>query len=226
MPCKRGLLLASSLRAELMAIDGIAAAELEGNEEAPLGVRVQLAAGADAETVGVAVEQVLANHGMRSQRPGAEPATEVQVSDRPGAGPPPPPGAAGEAAILPIRGALGTSVETVVAPPVAPQLESVAVEESRAGTSVRVSVGGRVVSRQVGSASDGRDAAIVAAVAEALEAEADLLAVQRSEAGEARIVIALLEMSGNKQRVGSAVVTGGEAYALAHAAWKALTAPE
>ena len=68
--------MASSLRAELLAIEGIASAELEGNEEAPQGVRVQLAAGADAESVGMAVEKVLAEHGMRSHLAGdeAEPA--------------------------------------------------------------------------------------------------------------------------------------------------------
>ena len=219
--------MAESLRAELLAIDGIAAAELEGSEDAPMGVKVQLAAGADADSVGVEVQRVLASHGMRSHRAESETEAVAQPPERPAGGPPPPPGA-GEAAILPIRAALEASVDATVvrSPVVAPQLETVAVEESRSGTSVRVAVGGRSVTRQVGSSADGKDAAIVAAVAEALEKDAELLAVQRSDAGDAKIVTALIEVAGTGQQVGSAVVVGGEAYALAQAVWKALTAPE
>jgi len=59
--------LANLLHDELLAIPGIAGAELEGAVEHPAGVRVQLAVGADADMVGREVQRVLAAHGMRSQ---------------------------------------------------------------------------------------------------------------------------------------------------------------
>lgn len=223
--------MASSLRAELLAIEGIAAAELEGTEEAPLGVRVQLAAGANAETVGIAVERVLASHGMKSHRAGQEVAVETEPSPSAAAsGPPPPPGAGGDAAILPMR-SVATTAAAAEHTPDAPELtrpatlESVAVEESRDGIAIRVVVGAESVSRQVGSGPDGMDAAIVAAVSQALGVEADHIATQRTDAGEVGIVTVLLEVAGHGQQVGSAVIVAGEAYATAQAAWKALTAP-
>jgi hypothetical protein len=74
--------LADSLRDELLAIPGIASAEFEGTEEQPLGVRVQLAVGADPETVGREVQRVLASHGMRSQLAEEErPGSVVNLSD-------------------------------------------------------------------------------------------------------------------------------------------------
>ena len=223
----------SSLQAELLAIEGIAAAELDGAEEAPQGVRVQLAAGANAESVGVAVEKVLASHGMKSHRAAEDDDPEPdQEVGREGAGPPPPPGAGGDAAILPMRGVVEPVVETVIpaelesAVSLSPRLESVAVEESREGIAIRLTVGGQAITRQVGSGPDGMDAAIVAALSQALDVEADHLSTQRREAGDAKIVTVLLEVAGRGQQVGSAVVVAGEAYAMAYAAWKALTAQE
>jgi len=249
----QGWLLADSLRTELLEIEGIASAELEGNEVAPQGVRVQLAAGADVESVGREVERVLANHGMRSHRAAdqsaeqesgrgvVEAVRDTAASSQPG--PPPPPGAAqgGGAGgdVLPMPGVAqhaepGPSLltEPVLAEPLpaepvaAMELESVSVEEGRKGIAVRVRVGDVSVSRQVSTSPDGMDTAIVAALAELLGVEADLIAVQRGEAGEARIVTALLEVAGQGQKVGSAVVAAGEAFAVAQAIWRALRAPE
>lgn len=222
--------MADSLRAELLAIDGIAAAELDGTDEAPLGVRVQLAAGANPDSVGIEVEKVLANHGMKSHLAGDDESVEPEPSHQQPGGPPPPPGAGGDAAILPMRGVVEQSVVTEVPvveeteAPHAPELESVAVEESRDGISIRLVVGGETVMRQVGSGPEGMDAAIVAALGQSLGIEADHVATQRIEAGESRIVTVLLEVAGQGQQVGSAVVVAGEAYAMAQAAWKALTA--
>lgn len=55
-----------NLREQLLAIDGIAAADLDGDHTSPAGVRVRLAPGADADAVGREVQRVLAEHGMRS----------------------------------------------------------------------------------------------------------------------------------------------------------------
>ena len=60
-------MLANSIHDELLTIPGIAGAELEGASEQPVGVRVQLAVGADVDMVGREVQRVLAAHGMRSQ---------------------------------------------------------------------------------------------------------------------------------------------------------------
>lgn len=82
-----------NLREQLLAIDGIAAADLDGNHDNPAGVRVRLAPGADADSVGREVQRVLAEHGMRShmtapdrheadaQPVAAEPAGEPDVAD-------------------------------------------------------------------------------------------------------------------------------------------------
>lgn len=240
--------LADSLRAELLAIEGIASAELEGSADAPQGVRVQLAAGADAESVGLEVQRVLASHGMRSHRAAgaAAPDTgtgtrETATSPEPAAvaggdesaqpGPPPPPGASddGDAAVLPMRGMAGGTGQVVTdirVEPTRQELESVSVEESRAGISVRVMAGGKAATRQVGAGPEAIDAAIVGALTEVLDHDAELLAVQRGDTGGARIVTVLLEEPGEGRKVGSAVVASGEAYAVALAAWRALRAPE
>lgn len=238
-------LLAESLRAELLAIEGIATAELDGDETAPLGVRVQLAAGADPASVGVAVERVLASHGMRSHRAEeeaaagqavAEEAIEDEAKSSSVGGPPPPPGAAsnnGDASVLPMRRVVEEPVERVepVEPDVTfeatlPQLESVSVEESRRGIAVRVTLGGESVTRQVGTSPDGMDAAIVGALTQLLGIEAELVAAQRGEAGAAKMITVLVDVAGRGQHVGSALVVASDAYAVAQAAWKALTAQE
>ena len=58
---------ANSLRDELMALPGVAEAEVDASGQSPSGVRVRLAADADAKLVGVEVQRVLASHGMRSR---------------------------------------------------------------------------------------------------------------------------------------------------------------
>jgi hypothetical protein len=228
----------------LLSIAGIASAELDGGEDAPQGVRVQLAAGADAESVGREVQRVLASHGMRSTRAADQAAAETSgdgdtapavVPGLPQPGPPPPPGAdSNGGAVFRLPGAVQPEVEPphelepiqVVeeAPPMV--LDSVSVEESRHGIAVRVAGGGASVTRQVGSSSDGMDAAIVGAVTELLGLESELIAVQRGEAGDALIVTVLVEVVGVGRQVGSAVIVAGETFAVGQAAWRALRAPE
>ena len=230
----------------MLSIAGIASAELEGGEDAPQGVRVQLAAGADAESVGREVQRVLASHGMRSHRPGEQaPVEEYQDMSGGSApsivppfhqpGPPPPPGAdTNGGAVFRLPGVqqpelqLQAEVESVelVEDPAPMVLESVSVEETRDGIAVRVVAGAESVTRQVSSSSDGMDAAVVGALTDLLGLESELIAVQRGEAGEARIVTVLVEVVGAGRQVGSAVITAGEAFAVGQAAWRALTAPE
>lgn len=58
---------ADSLRDELMALPGVADAEVDAAGGAPSGVRVMLQPEADAQRVGAEVQRVLASHGMSSQ---------------------------------------------------------------------------------------------------------------------------------------------------------------
>lgn len=74
-----------TLREQLLAIEGIAAADLDGGDDNPAGVRVRLAPGADADAVGREVQRVLAEHGMRShmtETAPKEPAVDP-LTDRP-----------------------------------------------------------------------------------------------------------------------------------------------
>jgi hypothetical protein len=217
------------LRNELLSIAGIASAELEGAEDAPQGVRVQLAAGADAESVGREVQRILASHGMRSHRPNEQVVADT-FDDGQGAtapaqapaavagfhqpGPPPPPGAEG-------NGGAVFRLPGVTQPEVEPHRE---LEPIRSGIAVRVVAGDSSVIRQVGSSSDGMDAAIVGAITELLGLESELIAVQRGEAGDALIVTVLVEVVGVGRQVGSAVITAGETFAVGQAAWQALRA--
>jgi hypothetical protein len=238
----------------LLSIAGIASAELEGGEDAPQGVRVQLAAGADADSVGREVQRVLASHGMRSHRAddsasldsstdGGESDAAAVLPEFQPPGPPPPPGADAGGSVFRLPGAVQPEIQEPVrelelesiqvfeeeppmVPPVPMVLESVSVEESRDGIAVRVAAGGRSVTRQVGSSSDGMDAAIVGALTELLGLEVDLIAVQRGEAGDALIVTVLLEVVGVGRQVGSAVISAGETFAVGLAAWRALRAQD
>lgn len=157
--------MAGSLREDLLAIAGVAAADLDGNVQTPDGVRVRLAPGADADEVGLEVQRVLSQHGMRSHMtPGSDDSTEivsqphVSVSHTMGGGdvPPPPPGA--------LRAAVGADVvqlpglvmepvpvvESAPGPGAPDALAAVAVEEARSGVTVRVSTMlGKQVDRSV-----------------------------------------------------------------------------
>ena len=235
----------------MLSIAGIASAEFEGGDDAPEGVRVQLAAGADAESVGREVQRILASHGMRSHRANEQAAAVPSADVTPSAaspapdhfqqpGPPPPPGAdSNGGAVFRLPGVqqpaeqqpvmqFQPEIESVqvVEDPAPMVLESVSVEESREGIAVRVVAGTASVTRQVSSNTDGMDAAIVGALTELLGLEAELLQVQRGEAGDARIVTVLVEVAGAGRQVGSAVITAGETFAVGQAAWRALTAPE
>ncbi len=66
-----------SIRDDLLSIPGIASAMLDGGETLPEGVKVQLAPGADPDSVAREVRRVLAGHGMRSQMTAAAVAPRV-----------------------------------------------------------------------------------------------------------------------------------------------------
>lgn len=81
-----------SLRDELMALPGIADAEVDAEDGSPSGVRVRLQPDADPQVIGAMVQRVLASHGMRSRVAGDHDdlAPVVSLPFAPGAVPPRP----------------------------------------------------------------------------------------------------------------------------------------
>ncbi len=55
---------ASSLQEDLLGIPGVEGAEVDGSGEAPAGLRIRIAQGADQEAVGGAIRRVLSAHGL------------------------------------------------------------------------------------------------------------------------------------------------------------------
>ncbi|HEX9854597.1 MAG TPA: hypothetical protein VGC47_04725 [Acidimicrobiia bacterium] len=226
--------MVDSLRSDLLSIEGIASAELDGDDESPAGVKVRLTAGADAQVVGREVRRVLARHGMTSQMPAA---------DEFAAGPPPPPGA--PVLLLPSVQTTTSDREGVTvdlrSEGVAVDrpdddesehdgaesgLASIAVEEGRNGVTVRVNGNGRIASRRARASGTGLDEAIVSAVGEILveSSTPPLLVKALSETIEGtQIVTVLVEVGDGARRAGSAVLEGGRAYAVARAVWVALS---
>ena len=57
-------MVTSSLQDDLLDIPGVEGAEIDGSQEAPAGLRIRIAEGADQETVGTAIRRVLSSHGL------------------------------------------------------------------------------------------------------------------------------------------------------------------
>lgn len=196
---------AQSLREQLLALPGVAEAEVDGDDGAPLGVRIRLSSEADAESVGGEVQRVLAARGMRS---------------RVGAGDEPPP-------LPPLFGPAG---QESVAPPVSAarpgnSLKSVLVEESSSGLQVTV-VGsdGRRAARNAEVSEEGLVAAVIAAAGMLVAgAEPRVLSVEWASVDGSRAVTMVLEGTGGRRGAGAALVRGSRAYAVARAAWSALS---
>ncbi len=198
------------LQEELLAVPGIAGAEVD-EDGGVAGVRVQLAEGANAETIGVEVRRILVEHGMRPT---------VGDDDHGGLGPPPPPGAPGSVVSFPLVGEHAAVVQQES--PVR-GLESVAVEETPDGVAVLVrSTTGTRSTRALGSGGSGLDEAVVAAVAELTEhRNVELVGCDESKIAGHTVVVVLLAID-DRRVTGSAVQRAGRAYAMAHAAWSAL----
>ena len=67
-------MVASSLQDDLLRIPGVEGAEVDGSQDAPAGLRIRIAEGADQEAVGEAIRQVLRTHGLGTdtQLPGEQ----------------------------------------------------------------------------------------------------------------------------------------------------------
>lgn len=209
--------MAEALREELLAVPGIAGAEVE-SDQGVAGVRVQLAVGADPDEVGAAVRRILAQHGMR---PAITEPREVG-----GDVPPPPPGAPGSVVSFPLVGEHAIAQEDAEPDSAVERLESVSVEETPDGISIAVrSTSGTRAGGTLEDGVVGIDAAIVAAVAELTEnAPVSLVDISEIRLGEQVVITVLLALREGDQVSGSAIQSGGRAYAVARATWVALTA--
>jgi hypothetical protein len=199
-----GVVAARSLREQLLALPGVAEAEVDGDDTAPAGVRIRLAPEAQAEMVGREVQRVLTTWGVRS-RLGGEAAAAVPPLFEPAA--------EKEAAPPPAAASPGG------------RLQSVILEEGPAGVQVTVvgSDGRRATGR--GEASEeGLESAIIAAVGRLAEGEEPrVLSVEWVEVDGSRVVTVVLEGAGGRRGAGAAVVRASRSYAVGRAAWTALT---
>lgn len=214
--------MADALRNDLLAVPGIAGAEVD-DTGGVAGVRVQLAAGADADIVGAAVRRILRSHGMRPSTTQAQGTAGEDLSgedESPVVGPPPPPGAPGSVVSFPLVGEHARP-EPTVEPALA--LESAAVEEKLDGVSVqlRTTSGVRAV-RTVDPLGSDMDDSVAAAAAELLgNPQAELLGVAESEIAGHRVLTVLMGI-GDDRLSGSVVQRGGRVFAMARAVWAAL----
>lgn len=235
---------AESLRDELMALPGVADAEVDESEEAPSGVRVRLEPDADARAVGAEVQRVLADHGMRSRitaGAGGEPleaeAVPPPLVPPPPTEPPPVPSVAEpEVPAQPEEPARPGAPDAVV-PPVAvaapyqprpgaaePRLASVTMTESGEAVEV-VATGsdGGTVSRSAPATLEAMAEAAVDAVGTLAEGETlGIVKIDMSEADGSQVVTVVVERVDGSRAAGAALVRVGHAYAVARAAWAAL----
>jgi hypothetical protein len=201
----------AALQQELLAVPGVAGADI-ADDHGVAGVRVQLAEGADASTVGVAVRRILREHGMRAA-PGEQ--------DGESGGPPPPPGA-GSVVDFPLVGPRAEEMAAGVAERVR-RPHGVTIEETANGIRLEVkAASGAHVIRTVANGGGGMDVALVAAVAELTGRTGVELVGVTDASFEGNRVLTVVLRSGESVTSGSAIQRGGRPYAMAQAIWRAL----
>lgn len=241
-----------ALRRELLAVPGVADAEVdvEVDGAVPSNVRVRLHPEADARTVGADVQRVLASHGMRSRvtgdesaappvapplpappaTPPAPPAPPPIVPPIPAAPPPAPsvpaPTPAPAAQPAPVPAAPPPAAATAPAgdPALVAMLASLTVEESLDGvTVVATATDGRRFSQRTAATEEAVAAAVVAVVGALAEGRPPrLLATLLGSAEGTDVVTVLVERVDGPRIAGAAVVRAGRPYAVARATWAAL----
>ncbi len=215
---------AETLRSELLAVPGVASAEVDVSEaDSPAGIKVRLAPEADARRVGVEVQRVLAAHGMRSRFLPAD----GEAAEEPAAADESPQAGADSGSAVPTRFppiAVASPLEVAETP--RPQksvaVGSVSVEERADGLTATVTLtNGRSASRETGFDPAALDTAVVAAVTEAAGVVTTALAVEWLEVAGATVVTVVVRR-GAAPTAGAAVVKAGRAFAVANAAVAAL----
>ncbi len=226
---------AETLQSELLAVPGVASAEVDIAEGAlPAGVKVSLSPDADARRVGVEVQRVLAAHGMRSRfssggdadsevLPEVPPIPQLPDDVEPSPVMPPPP----------IDASTAPSIEPVPPPPLVAPPEQIAVsavlsvsveERSDGRTASVVLTDGRRASRAIGFDSDELDTAIIAATAEAVGVSVTRAAVEWLEVDDGNVVTVVIRRADDSLGAGAGVVRSGRAFAVGIATRSALEA--
>lgn len=234
---------ADALRAELMAVPGVASAEVDvGETDNPAGVRVRLTPDADARRVGADVQRVLATHGMRSRfsEPDTAPAVPASPPPIPAPDTPPPPVEAPPVAEAPPAPEMPPPAPVAPVVPMAPVpdppeeappqrviaggLQSVAVEERADGLGVIVTLDdGRTGSTRLAEREGSSlDAAVITAVAAAVDMTAETVATEWMEVDGGSVVTVVLRLDDGTLVAGAGVVRVGRAYAVGMAARAAL----
>jgi len=201
---------AESLRDELLALPGVAEVELDGEGATPAGVRIRLATDADPDRVGLEVQRVLAAHGMRSR-----------VDDSAVVPPPPLP------LVVPAPPPEEEAVPAAPGPAGAPgALGAVRVEETATAIEVTVTAAdGRQATRRGVVSEEGLAEAVIEAVGILLVgAPPRVIAVDWATANGCRVVTVVLEAPDGSKGAGAGLVRASRAFAIARAAWSALSA--
>ncbi|MDF1594524.1 MAG: hypothetical protein P1T08_00315 [Acidimicrobiia bacterium] len=202
------------LHDELVAIEGIADAHVEIVEDGPPSVRLQVEPGADRRRVGESVQQILANHGLKSRL------APERTESEPVVAPAPPSDGLSAAPADPDAG-------QEYRPNQVRHLVALAVEEDRRSVKVTarddrdrtVSTVGQTSRRSL------RDA-IVGAVSELIDDEGvapSVVAIHRASEGSREIITVVLDRGAGDLAVGAAFVTVGWEFAFGRAVWAALT---
>ena len=243
----RDAVSADVLREQLMAVPGVASADVEvGSGSAPAGVKVKLTPDADARRVGAEVQRLLAARGMRSRFSEERPPERAEDDDaseegqdaaeateeappQPAAEPPvppsePPPQPESGPPVMP-ESLEPEGVEMTEAPrPVSAGLRSVAVEERADGLGIVVTLDdGRSAARDFTSEDQDLDGAVIAALAEAAGVEVEAVATEWLEVDGGNVVTVVLRRDG-ALTAGAGVVRVGRAFAVGIAARAALDA--
>lgn len=204
----------------MLAITGVASAEIATDGAAISGVRVRLEPGSAPGPVGKEIQDVLARHGVEG--------TVGTRQDR--SGPPPPPGAAGAAVVALASYADPAPDEDPQVEPaprpnlvVEAQLDGVSVEESAGGTTITVrSTDGRTAMRRPGSGDAAMVEAVAAAVSELHGGSARFVGHASIEVGGVPVVVIVMEDRDGRRLVGASPAGTGTPYSAAKAAWAAL----
>ena len=199
------------LHEELMAINGVADAQVEVTNDRYPSVRLHIDSEADRRQVGALVQQVLANHGLRSRL------APDRNTPEPQAAPTPPPSEAGVAETIPEPSTGSLDIR---------RLTAVSVEEARDQLIVTTRDDQqRSASVQSPLGRSGLRDAIVAAVHELLGekgAPPTVVAIHKSEHGSRTAITVVLDRGAGDTAVGAAFVTVGWEFAFARAVWAAL----
>lgn len=239
---------ARSLREDLLGIDGVEGADIDGADDSPSGLRIRIAEGADQHHVGQEIRRVLSAHGLgtdtalpgEGSAPHPEPAmasvSDLAADAEGGSG-------LGHVDAPEPRRIIDLTDEDSQGPLVAPPAEEaeapvdavgarpivsvdkVAVEEGRSGINVTITTtDGRLEREPARPSEGGVDRAVVLAATRLATPDAPdpiIVDVDERRVEGVDIVMIVLDCNG-RMAAGSAVVGAGRAYALARAAWAAV----